>query len=109
MGLAMVTSKGTAPASVKLWTVMSSVAALQSDTEHLKDVSGLHLLGEAINVWMDRSVVGYNFAADPLGGARERAEHFHGEGHNAHVLGVLLRLRVSALLATSLAVWPSRM
>ena len=33
------------------------VADLERDTEHLKDISGLHLLGEAVNVGVDRGVV----------------------------------------------------
>ena len=42
------------------------VSNLEGHTERLKDVSGLHLLGEAINVGVDGSVVGDDPLANPL-------------------------------------------
>ena len=69
-----------------------SVAALQGDADHLKDIRGLHLLGEAINVGVDRGVVLHDLAADPLGRARERPIDLHGEGHHASLTGVLVAL-----------------
>ena len=53
------------------------VADLERDTEHLKDISGLHLLGEAINVGVDRGVVGDDAMADPLEGLAHGTVHFH--------------------------------
>ena len=71
-----------------------SVTRLQRDTEDLKDISGLHLLGETVNVGVDRGVVGNYPMANPLEGLAHGTVHFHGRSFDAtlvsEVLGDLL-------------------
>ena len=55
-----------------------SITILQRNTEHLKDVCGLHLLGKAINVGVDGGVVGDDPLTNPLEGPAHGTVHFHG-------------------------------
>ena len=66
------------------------VAILQRNTEHLKDISGLHLLGEAINVGVNGGVVRDDPLTNPLKGSAHGTVHFHGRSFDAVVVGEVL-------------------
>ena len=65
------------------------VSNLEGHTERLKDVSGLHLLGEAINVG-DGSAVGDDPLASPLVSPAHSTIHFHGRSFDAVMIVAVL-------------------